>query len=184
MSVSNNSQPIGIQSFTHYLSDLADKPSYQLENKVLQQLGSLGLESFLLQSTHSSKINDKSSVDEEVVLLGISGRICKRVMPLISSTINQKLTEFDEKHKHLVVLLGDDAVIEFGFYKFLNDLIVGDHIQSLTLFSKTLDRSIELGIEFIQNFTSKSKIKYTVNSSLPVNALMDSYSLPLHVSSY
>ena len=184
MVVSNNIQQISSQSFVQYLVDLANYPSQQFDHDFLEQLNSAGIKSFLLQSTHSTKINNKSSVDEEILLLGISGRITKQVPLLISGCIHQQLAHLDEAHKHLAVVLDSDTVIEFAFYKFLADLIVTNQIQSLTVFSKTIDRSIELGIEFIQNFTAQSRIKYVANSSLPIMTLLDAHSIIPELSTF
>ncbi len=183
MVISNNTQQISSQLFVQYLVDLANYPSQKLDLNLLQQLQATGIESFLLQSTHFTKNNHASSVDEEIILLGISGRITKQVPPLLSGCIHQQLAHLDEAHKHLAVVLDSDTVIEFAFYKFLADLIVTNQIQSLTVFSKTIDRSIELGIEFIQNFTAQSRIKHVANSSLPITALLDAHSIMPELSS-
>lgn len=183
MFVSNNIQQTSSQSFVQYLVDLANYPSQKLENNFLQHLNSTGIESFLLQSTHSTHINSKSPVDEEVILLGLSGRITKQVIPQLAACIRQQLSNLDEAHKHFAVVLDSNTVIEFAFYKFLADSIVTNQIQSLTVFSMTFDRSMELGIEFIQNFTAKGKIKYITNSSLPIMELLKSHSITPELAS-
>ena len=181
MSFTNNILQTGPQSLTKYLVDLVEHPVQQGEGQLLTELQFLGIKSFLVQSTHANTI-DSSSLEEEILLLGIAGRISKTAIPLISSRIHQQLTDLGKAHTHLAVVLDSNSMSEFTFYKFLTDLIVNNQIQSLTIFSRTFNRSIELGIEFIQNFTSKSQINYVVNPSLPIEMILDAHSLASQAS--